>query len=173
MNADFLQLRRAEITLRCGAWASHCGGFSCCGAWALGWAGFSSCGTLAQQLWLTGSRVQAQQLWRTRSVALQHVGSSRTRDQTRVPCIGRWILKHCATRGAWKIKFLILVYQSIHLTLKCNQISFQILAQFTEKYYLYSFEIPLLLETKVQIYYLDNSLGFLVIFIMCVCVSHW
>ena len=26
-------------TLRCGAWASHCGGFFCCGAWALGmWA---------------------------------------------------------------------------------------------------------------------------------------
>ena len=23
-------------TLRCDAWASHCGGFSCCGAWALG-----------------------------------------------------------------------------------------------------------------------------------------
>ena len=23
-------------TLRCGAQASHCGGFSCCGAWALG-----------------------------------------------------------------------------------------------------------------------------------------
>ena len=38
-------------TLRCGAWASHCGGFSCCGAWAVGtWAsvvvarGLSSCG---------------------------------------------------------------------------------------------------------------------------------
>ena len=26
-------------THRCGAWASHCGGFSCCGAWALdAWA---------------------------------------------------------------------------------------------------------------------------------------
>ena len=23
-------------SLRCGAWASLCGGFSCCGAWALG-----------------------------------------------------------------------------------------------------------------------------------------
>ena len=23
-------------TLHCGAWASHCGGFSYCGAWALG-----------------------------------------------------------------------------------------------------------------------------------------
>ena len=31
-------------------------------------------------------------------VALQHVGSSRTRDWTCVPCIGRWILNHCTTR---------------------------------------------------------------------------
>ena len=31
-------------------------------------------------------------------VALPHVGSSRTRDRTRVPCIGRWILNHCTTR---------------------------------------------------------------------------
>ena len=27
-------------------------------------------------------------------VALQHVGSSRTRDQTRISCLGRWILYH-------------------------------------------------------------------------------
>ena len=32
----FLQLRRMGATLRCGARASHCGGFSCCGAPALG-----------------------------------------------------------------------------------------------------------------------------------------
>ena len=31
-------------------------------------------------------------------VAPRHVGSSQTRAQTRVPCIGRWILNHCATR---------------------------------------------------------------------------
>ena len=63
-------------------------------------AGFSSCGMWAQQLWLTGSRAQAQQLWRTGLVAPQHVGSSRTRVRTRVPCIGRQILNHCATREA-------------------------------------------------------------------------
>ena len=41
-------------TLRCGARASHCGGFFCCRAWALGArasvvaaCGFSSCGTWA------------------------------------------------------------------------------------------------------------------------------
>ena len=48
--------------------------------------GLSSCGTQAQQLWHTGL------------VAPQHVGSSRTRDRARVPCIGRWILNHCTTR---------------------------------------------------------------------------
>ena len=48
--------------------------------------GFSRCGSRAQQLWLVGL------------VALRHVGSSRTRAQTRVPCIGRQILNHCATR---------------------------------------------------------------------------
>ena len=26
----------AALSLRCGARASHCSGFSCCGAWALG-----------------------------------------------------------------------------------------------------------------------------------------
>ena len=31
-------------------------------------------------------------MWRTGLVALQHVGSSRTRDRTRVPCIGRRFL---------------------------------------------------------------------------------
>ena len=60
--------------------------------------GFSSCGTWAQQLWLAGCRAQAQQLWHMGLVTPRHVGSSRTRAQTRVPCIGRWILNHCATR---------------------------------------------------------------------------
>ena len=39
--------------------------------------GLSSCGSQAQQLWHTGL------------FAPRHVGSSRIRDQTRVPCIGR------------------------------------------------------------------------------------
>ena len=50
--------------------------------------GFNSCGTQAQQLWLTGL------------VAPRHVGSSWTRARTHVPCFGRWILNHCATREA-------------------------------------------------------------------------
>ena len=47
-------VRRAGAALRCSAWASHCGGFSCCGAWALGMQAsvvvacrLSSCGARA------------------------------------------------------------------------------------------------------------------------------
>ena len=85
LPVGFLQLQRAVATLRCGAWASHCGGFS---FWSTGsrHAGFSSCSKWAQQLWRTGL------------VAPRHVRSSRTRDQTRVHCIGKQILNHCATR---------------------------------------------------------------------------
>ena len=36
-------------------------------------------------------------MWCMGLVAPQHVGSCQTRDQTRVPCIRRWILNHCAT----------------------------------------------------------------------------
>ena len=75
--------------------------------WSMGsrHAGFSSCGTWAQQLWLTGSRAQAQQLWRMGPAAPRHVGSSRTRAQTHVPCIGRRALNHCATREALPYSF--------------------------------------------------------------------
>ena len=90
-------MRRAGATLCCGAWASHCGGFFCCGAWALGMRasvvvarGLRSCNA--------GFRAQAQLLWHMGLVAPQHVGSSQTRDQTHVPCIGRQILNHCTTR---------------------------------------------------------------------------
>ena len=47
----------------------------------------------------TGSRVPALPwLWHRGLVALWHVESSRTRGRTSVPCIGRQILTHCATR---------------------------------------------------------------------------
>ena len=67
-------------TLHRGARASHYRGLSCCGAQA--------------------PDAQAQQLWLTGLVAPWHVGSSQTRARTRVPCIGRQTLKHCATREA-------------------------------------------------------------------------
>ena len=39
-------------------------------------------------------------MWLTGLVALRHVGSSWARARTHVPCIGRQILNHCATREA-------------------------------------------------------------------------
>ena len=68
--------------------------------------GFSSCGTQAQQLRLVGFRAQAQWLWCTGLVAPRHVGSSQTRARTHVPCNGRWILNHCATREVPRPWFL-------------------------------------------------------------------
>ena len=44
-------------------------------------------------------------LWLTGLVAPQHVGSSQTRARTRVPCISRQTLNHCATREALLICF--------------------------------------------------------------------
>ena len=61
-------------------------GFSCCGARALEHR-LSSCGARAYLL---------RDMW----------DFSRTRAQTRVPCIGRRILNHCATREA--LHFLML-----------------------------------------------------------------
>lgn len=50
-------------------------------------------------LWSTGSRAWAlQQLWPTGLAAQE--GSSWSRDQTRVPGIGRGILNHLSTREA-------------------------------------------------------------------------
>ena len=52
-----------------------------------------------QELWLTGSRLQAQYLWYYSGlVALRHVGSSQTWDRTHDSCIGRQILNHWTTR---------------------------------------------------------------------------
>ena len=58
-----------------------------------------------QQLWLAGSRAQAQQLWRTGLAAPRQVGSSRTGARTHVPSIGRRIPNHCATREVPRVMF--------------------------------------------------------------------
>ena len=88
----FVAVRRLSLVAASGGYSSlRCAGFS---LWQLlllrstssRHAGCSSCGTRDQQLWRTGL------------VAPRHVGSSRIRDQTRVPCIGRRILNHCAIR---------------------------------------------------------------------------
>ena len=113
LHTGFLQLRRGGATLPCSARASHCGGFSCCRAQALGTRAsvvvacvLSSCGSRAQQLWCTGF------------VAPRHVGFSRTRARTCVPCIGRRILNHCATGEVpeltFKAEIFIILNDKIH-----------------------------------------------------------
>ena len=84
---------QAGATLHRGARASHYRGLSCCGAQA--------------------PDAQAQYLWLTGLVAPRHVGSSQTGARTRVPCIGRQILNHCATREALKCRFL---YPTFYMT---------------------------------------------------------
>ena len=66
LRAGFLWLRRAGATLRCGAWASHCGGSSCCRAQALGVrasvvvaCGLRSCGSRALERRLSGRGTRA------------------------------------------------------------------------------------------------------------------
>ena len=54
----FLQLWCKGATVHCGAWASHCRGFSCCRAQALERAGFSSCSG-----WALKHRLRTCGLW--------------------------------------------------------------------------------------------------------------
>lgn len=68
-------LSRGSLHFGCGLWAFHCRVFSCCRAQAQGW-------------W-------DKQLWQRGLVALLNVGLfSQIRDQTFVPCIGKWIVNH-------------------------------------------------------------------------------
>ena len=53
----------------------------------------------------TGSRRAGSVVVATGLVAPRHVGSSQTRAWTLVPCIGRQILNHCATREAQVLQF--------------------------------------------------------------------
>ena len=64
---------------------------------------FSICSTQPQYLWIKGSRARAsvtaaQELSSCGLVALRHVESSQTKDQTSVPCIDKWILNHWTTK---------------------------------------------------------------------------
>ena len=80
--------------------------FPSCGKW--GPLFIAVCGPLTIGLSCCGAQApdaQAQQLWLTGLVAPRHMGSSQTRAQTRVPCVGRQILNHCATREALQSTF--------------------------------------------------------------------
>ena len=116
---------QAGATLHRGARASHHRGPPCCRAQA--------------------PDAQAQQLWLTGLVAPRHVGSSKTRARTRVPCIGRQILNHCATREAlilFLLKFDSQLYPACCLL--CSAI-------LPKTYYLYFICICLTLKTKVGV----------------------
>ena len=62
----------------------------------LHWVFVAVCGFLV--LWSTGSRDLGSVVVAKDLVAPKHMGSSQTRNRTNVPCIGRRILNHCATR---------------------------------------------------------------------------
>ena len=105
----FLPLRRVE----CYALAAvhrflSCGASSGCGAQA------QAC--RLQQLWLPGSRAQAQQLWPMDFVAPRHRESSQTRGGAHVPCIGRWILNHCTTREVLFFFFILNLYSVVYVS---------------------------------------------------------
>ena len=74
-----------QLFSSCVAWASHFGGFSCCRAWALG--------------------MQAQQLWHTGLVALQHVPSSWTGIEPVSPALAGRLLNHWTTREVPRLNF--------------------------------------------------------------------
>ena len=64
-----------------------------------------NCGARAS--YCCGFRARAQQLSCTGVITPQHVEPSQTRDQTYVPCIGRWILNHSPIREVWDQSFFI------------------------------------------------------------------
>ena len=99
----FLWLRRAGATLRCGARASQCSGFSCCGARALGARGLqqlhqASSVAVARGLSSHGTRALEHRLSSCGARAWLLCGIFPDQGLNCVPCIDRWILNHCATR---------------------------------------------------------------------------
>ena len=76
--------------------------FSSCGKWGPLFIAVRRPLTIAASV-VAEHRLQTRKLsscWSTGLVAPQHVGSSQTRARTRIPCISRQILNHCATREA-------------------------------------------------------------------------
>ena len=63
-------------------------------------------------------------MWLTGLVAPRHVGSSQTRARTRVPCIGRQTLNHCATREALYVLFYMLFHYGLSLATEYSSLSY-------------------------------------------------
>ena len=83
----FFSCGKRGLLSSCGVQASCRSGFCWCRGWALGMRA-----SVAAALRL--------RFWHRDLAASGHVGSSPTRDQTYVPCIGGWILNHWTTREA-------------------------------------------------------------------------
>ena len=97
----FFRCFKCGLISSCGSQVSHSNGLSLCGALPLRHAD-------ASILWCMGSVVGAQGMyswgsvvWLTALVAPQQMGSSQTRYQTCVFCIGGQILNHWTTREVW------------------------------------------------------------------------
>ena len=86
LHVGILSLQRAGLLSSQSVWVSHCSVFSCCGAYALGpWASVMVVHRLPR------CRAQVQYLWHMGLAALVwHVGSSWSKDQTRVSYTGRF-----------------------------------------------------------------------------------
>ena len=98
----------------------------------LGHAGCSDCSFLAPEL---GSAAAAWSL-----VAAWFVGSSRTRDQTWVSCVGRWILYHWAIKEALKIMLIFFFFPPSVSSFPTVLLG-PILFGFSSLYWLYHFKI--------------------------------
>ena len=75
-------------------------------------------------------RLQTRRLscvWLTGLVAPRHVGSSQTRARTRVLCIGRQTLNHCATREAPTYILFQILFHSIECLLSLSSMHIRFL----------------------------------------------
>ena len=101
LPVGFLWFWYKRAALNCGALASLWW-LLLLGSTGIRRVGFSSC-----SVWVGSTAHRLQSLWCRGVVADWHVESSQTRDRTRVPSIGRWILNHCTPRNPclWTFRF--------------------------------------------------------------------
>ena len=92
----FLWLRQVVASLRCGAWASYCGDFSCCRAQALGHVDSVA---VAPGLLSTGSIV-----WHMGLVAPRQSGLFPDQGSNQCSLHCRWILNHWTTREVLRLQ---------------------------------------------------------------------
>ena len=128
-------------TLHCGAWASHCSGFSCCRAWALG---VQASVVVARGLSNAGSVVVARGLscsaacgifpdqgsnpcplhWQADSSPLHHRGSPpnhipKSHSNHSNSILPLYFIFYNLMLGEYKQHILIKYLFNMHLTLKC------------------------------------------------------